>query len=146
MINFFFIVTSLLWLLSNPPRAHKSTKQVTLKISITNIKKVKGNVLVSVYENAESFLSRKSFKDIAITPKTTSCKSTIKLQANKEYAIAVLQDFNDNGKMDKNLFGIPKEPFGISGVQKKTLKKPTFKDAAFFLDKNMSISINLIHY
>jgi len=35
-----------------------------------------------------------------------------------EYAIAVIQDLNENGKLDKNFLGIPKEPYGFSGQWK----------------------------
>ena len=36
-----------------------------------------------------------------------------------EYAIAVIQDLNENKRLDRNFLKIPKEPYGFSGAWKK---------------------------
>lgn len=48
-----------------------------------------------------------------------------------DYAIALFQDANSNGILDKNFLGIPKEKYGFSG--KKVFGKPDFSDAVFTL-------------
>ena len=53
-----------------------------------------------------------------------------------EYAVAVFQDLNDNNKLDRNLWGIPTEPYGFSKNPKAKWQKPSFKDAAFTLNAN----------
>ena len=35
-----------------------------------------------------------------------------------DYAVAIIQDLNENEKLDKNFLGIPKEPYGFSGKWK----------------------------
>ena len=51
------------------------------------------------------------------------------------YAIKVLVDNNDNGKMDLNFFGIPKEQFGFSNNVLGILGVPKFEKASsLFLD------------
>jgi uncharacterized protein (DUF2141 family) len=45
------------------------------------------------------------------------------------YAIGLLHDENDNGKMDTNFVGLPKEGYGASNDAKATFGPPKFKDA-----------------
>lgn len=47
------------------------------------------------------------------------------------YAIAVFHDENGNGKMDKRLFGIPKEPYGLSNNFRPRFSGPKFSDCQF---------------
>jgi uncharacterized protein (DUF2141 family) len=46
------------------------------------------------------------------------------------YAVAVFQDVNGNGSLDRTPLGLPLEPFGFSN-QVGRLRRPTFAAAAF---------------
>jgi uncharacterized protein (DUF2141 family) len=62
-----------------------------------------------------------------------------------DYAVAVSHDLNGNGKLDKNLFGYPKEPFGFSNNYKPKLSSPDFSDCKFsYTQQSNSIMIKLI--
>lgn len=61
-----------------------------------------------------------------------------------EYAVAVFADMNDNGVLDKNFVGIPKEPVGFSRDAKGRFGPPKFADAAFMVgDGVIALSIEL---
>jgi len=47
------------------------------------------------------------------------------------YAIEVYQDLNSNGKMDWNVLGLPKEPYGFSRDARPGLSKPDFSRVKF---------------
>ena len=47
------------------------------------------------------------------------------------YAISVIHDENDNGKMDTKIFGIPREGVGASNDARGHFGPPRFEDAAF---------------
>ena len=49
------------------------------------------------------------------------------------YGIFLYHDENGNGKMDKNMMGIPKEAYGFSNNAKGFLGKPDYKDVKFEL-------------
>jgi uncharacterized protein (DUF2141 family) len=51
-----------------------------------------------------------------------------------KYAIAVIHDENCNGKLDTNMFGIPKEGYGFSSGAEVTMSAPSFSDAVFSYD------------
>jgi uncharacterized protein (DUF2141 family) len=48
-----------------------------------------------------------------------------------DYGIMVYQDVNNNGRVDNNFIGIPREPYGFSRNAKPFLSKPGFDDVKF---------------
>jgi uncharacterized protein (DUF2141 family) len=50
-----------------------------------------------------------------------------------QYAIAVIQDLNENQKLDRNIFTKPTEPYGFSGAWKSG--KASFEDALIDTEK-----------
>ncbi len=65
--------------------------------------------------------------------------------ANNEYAVAIFQDINQNGKLDKNLLGYPTEPFGFSKNIKPKFSSPSFNDCKFHFRQSESITINILN-
>lgn len=51
-----------------------------------------------------------------------------------EYAIVTVHDTNQNGKLDTNFIGIPKEPYGFSNEARGRLGPPAFRAAAFSVE------------
>jgi uncharacterized protein (DUF2141 family) len=47
------------------------------------------------------------------------------------YALALLHDENENGRLDRNLVGIPEEGIGASNDAADRLGPPRFEDAKF---------------
>ena len=69
--------------------------------------------------------------------------STIKFDnlESGTYAVAVFHDRNNNGKLDKNMLGIPVERYGFSNNARETFSAPSFKSASVELMKDRTISI-----
>ncbi len=62
------------------------------------------------------------------------------------YAIAVLHDENMNGRMDKGMFGIPKEGYGFSNDAMGFMGPPSFDKAKFRCDRDsVFITIRMRH-
>jgi len=63
-----------------------------------------------------------------------------------EYAFAIVHDENENGKIDYNVLGIPKEGYAFSNNARGTLGPAAFGDAKFGLDRPaLSQRINIIY-
>ncbi len=88
----------------------------TLKLTITGIENRNGTVEIGVFDNKNSFPDEgKEFKGVSVKPqKKGNLVAVIKNIPAGFYGIAVWHDENGNKKMDKNLFGIPKEKYGFS--------------------------------
>ncbi len=104
----------------------------TLSIEINNIKSPEGMVWIGIYESEQSFLVKEKaiVEGIAIKEKG---KVTISVPGLRygEYAVAVFHDENNNGVMDRNLLGIPSEPFAFSKPPKSKWRLPKFDEVRF---------------
>lgn len=117
-----------------------------LEIVIPNIKQ-DGIIYIAVYDNTDDYNSGDESQDIMayniIEPVFKGAYSK-KISLKKGvYAIKVLVDNNDNGKIDLNFFGIPKEQFGFSNNVLGILGVPKFEKASFKLNSNKKIEIKL---
>ncbi len=103
-----------------------------LTVRVTDIPGVKGNLLVGLYDTAASFTD--SPMDVSPKIELVTAEDQIvvfnDLKPGK-YAIAVVQDLNKNGKLDRNFLGMPKEPLAFSVIKKIPKGKPKFEDCAF---------------
>ena len=62
------------------------------------------------------------------------------------YAMAVVHDENMNGKLDTNLFGIPREGYGFSNEAKGRFAAPLFSEASFVYDGRSTDLTMSLHY
>ena len=60
-----------------------------------------------------------------------TCRYTFKNIPKGVYAISLFHDENDNGTMDTNFVGIPKEAYGCSNNAKGFMGPPKWQDAKF---------------
>jgi uncharacterized protein (DUF2141 family) len=116
-----------------------------LKVNVTNIQSKGKTLYVGIYRTSDEFPEFSKFwKNLKII--TTTNETTFEFDVPYgDYAVAVSHDLNGNGRLDKNLFGYPKEPFGFSKNYKPTLSSPDFSDCKFsYTEQSNSIMIKLI--
>ena len=93
----------------------------TLLVTVNAVKAGEGNLRIAVFDEAhrDQFPDGKYLSGVEVA--ATGEQMTIEIsdldQGN--YAVAIIQDLNGNGELDKNILGIPKEPYGFSGKWKK---------------------------
>jgi uncharacterized protein (DUF2141 family) len=61
------------------------------------------------------------------------------------YAVMVFHDENSNGKLDKNILGIPKEGYGASNNLARKMRPPTFDEARFSISSDQSVEVKLFY-
>jgi uncharacterized protein (DUF2141 family) len=107
----------------------------TIDVTITGIKSSRGQVIVKVFTDQKSFDDNKAhsvFRFAKSTMKDGTISSRVALNGGV-YGFALLDDQNDNGIMDYNIVGMPKEGFGFSDFYLSGFKKPKFDDFKFSL-------------
>lgn len=60
------------------------------------------------------------------------------------YALSAFIDTNENGKLDKNFIGIPKEPYCFSNNFTPLFTAPEFADCSFNFQKNECFVLKMI--
>lgn len=107
-----------------------SQENRTLSIEFEGIKAEEGKLFVALYNSEKDFL-KNEMKGSIVDIKGGKAKATFKNLEKGVYAVSSFYDKNDNGKMDTNFLGIPKEPTGLSNNAKGRFGPPKFRDAKF---------------
>ncbi|MEG1794133.1 MAG: DUF2141 domain-containing protein [Rikenellaceae bacterium] len=107
-----------------------------ITVRIEGMTSPQGTMMIFVSRNESEFkehsTTKLSFKVPAKMPITTT---VLNLPLGK-YAVSVYHDENNNGKIDKNIIGIPKEKYGISNNKySKIGAQPPFSVAAVEVTK-----------
>ncbi|MCE7069313.1 DUF2141 domain-containing protein [Dyadobacter sp. CY327] len=118
---------------------------MTLNIEFTNIKKNQGKLWIALYKPEEKFAGKEKPKIYRIVDVKGAAPQYVAFDlAPGRYALAVYHDLNSNGVLDKNLVGIPKEPYGFSKNFRPKFSAPKFEDCEFvFKDPGQKISVKL---
>ncbi|MBC7561929.1 MAG: DUF2141 domain-containing protein [Gemmatimonadaceae bacterium] len=61
------------------------------------------------------------------------------------YAVAVHHDANANGKMDSNLFGIPKEGYGMSNDPRPRFRAPRFAESRVLITRDTTLIVRMVY-
>ncbi len=120
----------------------------TISIEITNIRNNKGKIRLAVFKDNNSFKKEKGFIE-KIYPKTDLKNGSMTVKINLEpgtYGISILDDENNDGKMEYRLIRIPKEGYGFSDYYHTGMSRPKFEDFDFFLGNNDKIVKIKIRY
>ena len=115
-------------------------------VVIKNIDNSQGTIYLGLYNNPQSFKSKTNAIDsVMVTPKKDSIKIMLENVVGGEYAIAIFQDINKNGKLDTGKLKIPEEPVGISNhTENKRLGVPNYQKAKIKINGDTIVSIPLI--
>jgi uncharacterized protein (DUF2141 family) len=103
-----------------------------LSIHIDDVKSAEGKLMVAVFSSATTFLKKPENGTGAAAAAGSNLVVFKDLPAG-EYAFAVYHDANSNGKMDKNLIGIPTEDYAFSNNALGKMGPPSFDSAKFAL-------------
>ena len=132
----------ILLLLLLPARSGNSQ---TVEVIITGIRSEKGQIVIGVFKDDESFQKEESFMEKRFV-KSGISKREMRVQFSLEtgiYGLSLLDDENSNGKMEYNFLGIPKEGFGFSDYYHKGIKKPKFDSYKFSINKDQTKRITI---
>lgn len=119
--------------------------QHNFSVEVTGVEPGKGSVSFGLYNKEKDFLDNES--QIATAKvKATENKVvyTFKNLPDGDYAIAVYQDLNNNGKCDRNMIGYPTEGFGFSKNYKPKLSAPNFDEVKIAINQYAKTTILLI--
>lgn len=115
-----------------------------LNIEITGIKSHTGQIRVAIVTR-DQYKSDDEVGFGGSIPVNTSNQVsfiTPPMPAGK-YAVKVFHDVNNNGELDVNLIGIPKEPYGFSNNARGRFGPPDFSAAAITVQPNDTLSVRI---
>jgi len=109
----------------------QSGGKATLILKVTGLRSEKGQVKIAVFNSSEKWLSEQPIYSSTINVDSQTVTWRINDVPYGDYGVAVFHDENSNGKMDKNVLGIPLEPYGFSNNVRVTFGPPKWEEAKF---------------
>jgi uncharacterized protein (DUF2141 family) len=104
-----------------------------INVEVQNVRPEPGMLMVAAYADAASF----SKAPIAATQMKTAGETTLTFPlcgvSGDKIALTLYQDLNGNGQLDRNVMGIPTEPWGASG-KPAAMSAPSWDTTAVPLD------------
>jgi uncharacterized protein (DUF2141 family) len=100
-----------------------------LTVTVENIQMRQGSIRIALFTETMEFPDpSSSMRSVILSADKPAVTTTFDDLVPNDYAIAVYHDVNDNGQLDRNFLGIPKEPYGFSNNVKR-LSPPGFDEA-----------------
>lgn len=107
-------------------------------VHVSGIRSDKGKIVLNIFRTDQSYQEEKPFKQLEFDKKQLA-NGTVTLNCTLQpgsYGITLLDDENQNGKLDKNMVRMPREGFGFSNFYMEKLKKPAFDDFKIEIKNN----------
>lgn len=126
-MNFFSV-----WLIL---QLHVPVEEAALQIKISGFNDNRGKCVVMLFQSDAGFPKDpdRAFQFFAVAIQNQSCELPIRNLAPGIWAVSVFHDANENGKVDTNFVGIPKEGIGVSNNKIPALRPPHFDECKFLL-------------
>lgn len=119
-----------------------------LTVEVENLRNSKGVLLIALYDRDGSIPDeqyKNYFKMEKVTITNGAAQYTFSNLPKGNYAVNILHDENNNGKIDKGLI-LPKEGIGFSNYSSIGLtNRPNFKKASFEFNQNKTIKVKVIY-
>ncbi|KEO72458.1 DUF2141 domain-containing protein [Anditalea andensis] len=109
-----------------------------LTVTITNLKEDTGVVRLAIFDKSSAFPDKAHQAYDKVIAQVQGGKATAVFKNIKpgKYAISAFHDANNDGVINKNAFGIPKEGYGFSNDAMGSFGPPSFSAASFEVDEN----------
>lgn len=123
-----------------------SANAADLQLKITNIQSGEGKILLQMVNSESDFTGKSgnSYMSLVLPLHSNELKFEVGPLPAGDYAIRIFHDENNNQKLDTNLLGIPKEPYGFSNDASGKFGPAKWKDAKFsVLEAITQLSITL---
>ncbi len=117
-----------------------------IHLHIHGLRNAKGTVKASLYgPDPETFLVKGKKADKEREPaQEGSMTLCVAARQKGKYAAVIYHDENDNHKFDRNWIGMPTEGYGVSNNPEYFLAPPSFEEAAFDVNGELThVEVNM---
>lgn len=103
-----------------------------LIVEVNGFQSSNGRAMIALYDSKDKFDNEiNAFREAQLLIHESRVVWTVNDLPSGEYAIKMYYDENNNGIMDTNLLGIPKEGFGFSNNAEVGSSPPSFEKTMF---------------
>jgi uncharacterized protein (DUF2141 family) len=117
----------------------------SIKLIVIGIENDEGTIAVALANSREDYESFETvYKSARIPINNNIAEHIFENIPFGEYAVKVYHDEDNNGKINRNFFGIPSEDYGFSNNASASFGPADYDDAKFIFDKPvLHVEINI---
>jgi uncharacterized protein (DUF2141 family) len=114
-----------------------------IEVVITGIRSTQGQIIIGIFKDDKSFREEKPYMSKKFEKREIlNGEMIVKFSLNPGiYGFSLLDDENNDDKMNYSFIGIPREGFGFSNYYHTGLTRPKFDVFKFLLNKNQNQKI-----
>ncbi|WP_224997508.1 DUF2141 domain-containing protein [Cesiribacter sp. SM1] len=129
------VVLAGILVLSTAAAWQKNEATHSIIVKVEGARNNKGVIRLALFNKGEGFPTdgKKAIRNITVPASEGAVQMVVEGLPAGRYAISLLHDENENGNLDTNVVGYPKEGYGASNNNLPTFRAPNFDEAAFDL-------------
>ncbi len=123
--------------LQDPSLDEIAADRCRLELTIAGVRPSRGELRLAVFSNESTFpLHERALRSWVVpVPESSSATAVLDDIPRGQYAVAVFQDENSDGVLNRGRLGVPTERYGFSRNARGTFGPPTFDAASVQLDR-----------
>ena len=125
------------------PTERLPVRKVAFTVEVHDIHQLSGRMYIGIFKPTNVFPQGPPLTKQSVAVDAHTVHVTFELEPG-EYAVALYQDVNSNGHIDKRMFGLPKEPYGFSNNIRPHLATPKFDECKVLVREDAKTMIKLI--
>ena len=102
-----------------------------LRVKLKGVESAEGNIRVAIFKSQEDFDAERFVARVEVPAAVGVVEVVFADISPGVYGLNAFHDNNANQKLDRNLVGIPKEPYGFSNNAKGRFGPPKFDAVSF---------------
>ncbi len=130
-----FLFSLVMWFFPPQPVDVPVEGTANITVHVTNIKKMKGNIQLGIYEECCFLKAGGEFADFKKKVDGESVTVVFENVPYGEYALGAYHDLDEDVKLDTNFLGMPQEPYGFTRKLVSRFRAPKYKEMAFQVDQ-----------
>jgi uncharacterized protein (DUF2141 family) len=145
-VALFFTTSSALLAQEKPQSSDTPAHFGKITVHIVALKNLEGKLGVSLYNSKKGFPGKHEQAYASALKIITSTSDNVVFDnlPYGTYAVSIMHDENNNGKLDTTFIGIPKEGVGVSNNPKIGMGGPKYNDSVFTLDaKELEVTVSM---
>ena len=107
----------------------------SVRVVVSGLSPATGTVEVSLFDSAESFMVEPYLQQSGSAGDDGCFETEFVGLPDGEYAVVMVHDANDNGKLDSGFLGFGGEAYGFSNNAQSWFGWPDFEDAKIMVDQ-----------
>ena len=113
-----------------------------ITVQVQNVRSDDGHVLAVLHDKEDAFPSDgdRAVAKKKVKPANGRARASFTNVPPGTYAVTLIHDENDNGELDTNFLGMPREGVGTSNNPKARMGPPKWKDAKFEVEAGAKLT------